>query len=70
MRVHISFLVWISDVRKMIYVFPLFKWYPIKYGITPLWIAAGQGHLKVVEYLVAEAKVDPNQQDKVLEWVV
>ena len=42
------------------------KWYPIKCGCTPLWDAACGGHLKVVEYLVTEAKADPNQPDKVL----
>ena len=42
------------------------KWYPIQSGCTPLWIAACGGHLKVVEYLVTEAKADSNQQDQVL----
>ena len=42
------------------------KWYPTKLAITPLWVAAREGHLKVVEYLVTEAKADPNQPDQVL----
>ena len=42
------------------------KWYPIKDERTPLWIAAQNGHLKVVEYLATEVKADPNQPDKVL----
>ena len=39
---------------------------PSKFGCTPLWNAAQYGHLKVVEYLVTEAKADPNQPDEVL----
>ena len=45
------------------------KWYAIKLRRTPLWIAAKGGHLKVVEYLVTEAKADPNLADKVLSVI-
>ena len=40
--------------------------YSIKDGRTPLLAAAHQGHLNVVKYLFTEAKVNPNQPDKVL----
>ena len=42
------------------------KWNPIKDGCTDLWIAAKNGHFEEVKYLATEAKVDPNQADKVL----
>ena len=45
--------------------FMLAKWYAIKYRVTPLFFAAAAGHLKVVEYLLTEAKVNPNQANKV-----
>ena len=45
------------------------KWYAIKHGRTPLLIAAKRGHLKVVEYLVTEAKANPNQADEVLSVI-
>ena len=45
------------------------KWYPIKDGRAPLGIAALRGHLKVVEYLVTEAKVNPNQSDEVINVI-
>ena len=51
------------------HVMCVFKWYPIKDGYTPLWTAAGKGHLKVVEYLATEAKVNPNQANKVLSVI-
>ena len=45
------------------------EYYVIKHGRTPLWIAAKQGHLKVVECLVTKAKANPNQPDKVLSVI-
>ena len=63
--VHISFFVWISDVHNITHAFLFAKWYRIKDGRTPLWIAVEGGHVKVVEYLVTEAKVNPNQPDEV-----
>ena len=46
-------------VRLWFYVLELKK-----SGSTPIWIAAHNGHLKVVEFL-AEAKADPSLPDKV-----
>ena len=43
------------------------KCYPIKFEQTPLFLAAAEGHFKVVQYLVTEAKVNPNQPDKVFK---
>ena len=37
----------------------------IKIGATPVKIAAQQGHLDVVKFLVVEAHVDPNKWDEV-----
>ena len=45
------------------------KWYAIKDGSTPLLEAAKQGHVNVVEYLVTEAKANPNQPDQVLSVI-
>ena len=45
------------------------KWYAIKNGCTPLLIAAEEGHVKVVEYLVTEAKVNANQANEVLSVI-
>ena len=52
-------------------VSPLVKWYAIKqmYEQTPLLEAAQQGHVNVVEYLVTEAKANPNQPDEVLSVI-
>ena len=51
---------------RCVCVSPFVQWYPIKDGRTPLSIAAQGDHLKVVKCLLTEAKVDPNQPDKVL----
>ena len=45
------------------------KWCAIKDGFTPVSIAAREGHLEVVKYLVTEAKVDANQPNKVWSGV-
>ena len=38
----------------------------IKDEVTPALVAAQEGHLDVVKFLVLEANADPNQPDKVL----
>ena len=45
------------------------EWCRIKIGRTLVFVAAEGGHLKVVEYLVTVAKVNPNQSDKVLSVI-
>ena len=42
------------------------NWCTIKDARTPLIVAAQEGHLEVVKYLVTEAKADPNQPTKVI----
>ena len=46
-----------------------FKWCSTKVGSTPAWIAAAQGHLKVVVYLVKKCAADPHQPNKVVSSV-
>ena len=38
----------------------------IKDECTPVWVAAFDGHVDVVKFLVSEAKTDPNKPNKVL----
>ena len=45
------------------------KSYVIKYGETPLFFAAREGHINVVKYLVREAKANPSQKNQVLSVI-
>ena len=42
------------------------EWSILQDGCTPLWAAAFNGRLKVVQYLWTDCKADPNQPNKVL----
>ena len=55
----------VIDFCGMMCVSLCLKWQPIKFGCTPLWIAALSDRLKVVQYLLTKAKVNPNQANKV-----
>ena len=50
-------------------VSPLVKWCAIKHGQTPLFVAAAEDHYKVVECLLTEARVNPNQAAQVLSVI-
>ena len=60
-----SSVLFVIDFYGVICVSLFIKWYPNKLGRTPLWIAAQEGHLKVVKYFLMRVGVNPNQPNEV-----
>ena len=49
-------------------LYSVVQWKNIQDGATVLHVAARDGHLDVIEYLVTKFHADPHQQDKVSSW--